>query len=193
MLLRRGTYHALQQLLEMSQSPDTDDRVKRLAMKEWLERSLGKVQPNSASALKPDGGSVEDGGPTVIILPSDSYEFAVTPPPALQPSAPQLDHKPKAPGEIGVSDPPNSKPEPVPAEAAPLPVPAPPPPSPSAEPHPAAALMHEPRIKSEDSHDAIMGPDGKMTYIPKKQPKQLTYAEVCEAAGATMKHRPRFR
>jgi hypothetical protein len=93
----------------------------------------------------------------------------------------------------GVSDTPDSKPEPVLAEAAPRLVPAPPPPSPSPEPHPAAALMHEPRIKSEDSHDAIMGPDGKMTYIPKKQAKQLTYAEVCEAAGATMKQRPRFR
>ena len=193
MLLRRGTYHALEQILEMIKSPDTEDRVKFRATKEWLERSLGKVQPVPASALKPDGGSAKDGESTVIILPSNSSEFGATPPPALKPSAPQLDHKPKAPEEIGVSDTPNSKPEPVLAEAAPLPASTPPPPSPSPEPHPAAALMHEPRIKSEDSHVAIMGPDGKMTYIPKKQPKQLTYAEVCEAAGATMKQRPRFR
>jgi len=43
----------------------------------------------------------------------------------------------------------------------------------------AAALMHAPRIRSVDSHDMIIGPDGKVSYIPKEAPKQqLTYAQV---------------
>jgi Family of unknown function (DUF5681) len=42
-LMQRGTYHALEQLLEIIKGPETDSRIKFLAMKEWLERSLGKV------------------------------------------------------------------------------------------------------------------------------------------------------
>ena len=43
-LTRRGTPHAVKQLLAMIESPDTDERVRWSAIKEWLERDLGKVQ-----------------------------------------------------------------------------------------------------------------------------------------------------
>ena len=68
-----------------------------------------------------------------------------------------------------------------------------PPPEPKT-PHPSAlGLPHQPRIVSEDSHDVIVESPGKVIYVARKPPeKPLTYAEVCEAAGATMKHRPRF-
>jgi hypothetical protein len=49
-----------------------------------------------------------------------------------------------------------------------------------------ASLPHPSRITSEDSHDMIVEAGGKVVYVPKKPPlKPSTYAEVCEAAGAT--------
>ena len=52
-------------------------------------------------------------------------------------------------------------------------------------PHP-AALMHEPRIKKEDSHDVIVGPDGKIVYKRRTPlPAAPTVAQVCEAANAS--------
>jgi Family of unknown function (DUF5681) len=129
----RGTYHAFEQILEMIKSPETDNRIKLRASKEWLERSLGKVEPEAPSPLDPDGGVAR-----VIILPRDHPIWA------LQPSAP--------------------------------------------EPDPAAALMHEPRINSKDSH-VMKKPNNRrwkkgQSGNPRGRPKGTTRLDALMQRGA---------
>jgi hypothetical protein len=71
-ILREGTPSVIAELRKMIEDPATDERVRLLAIREWLDFDLGRPKPGALSV----GNATLDGAgeSTVVILPSNGYE-----------------------------------------------------------------------------------------------------------------------
>lgn len=50
----------------------------------------------------------------------------------------------------------------------------------------AVKRRRKPRVITEDSHDVIVEPGGKVVYLPKGKPERaLSHADICERANAS--------
>lgn len=192
---------ALERLRDYAKS----ERIRLEAVRMMLEYGFGKpAQAVIAPMTSGQDGAAQGDEARVIILPSNGYEVGnIGPvdddddgPDEIELTARELE--PTAlPAPEEVSSLPGARPAPlVEVPAAPEPAAAPRPAEPKIAddsgdppqlqtPHPEAlTAAAQPRLNGEDSHDCIVGPDGKVTYKPRQEPpRPKTYAQACEDPG----------